>query len=354
MKAKIALIKGDGIGPEVAAAAASSLEAIGQAFGHSFIFREALAGGAAIDAVGQPLPQETLNICRDSEAVLLGAVGGPKWDHLPGPHRPEQAILGLRQTLGLYANLRPARLYPSLAPRSPLRPDLAARGVDLVIVRELTGGIYYGDSGRRSTAEGAEAYDTERYSAPEIERIGRRAFELAMTRGKSLVSVDKANVLESSRLWREIMHSLAESYPEVACQDLYVDNAAMQLIRDPAQFDVIVTGNLFGDILSDLAAGLVGGLGMAPGANIGEDAAIFEAVHGSAPDIAGKGIANPIALMLAAALMLDHVDLHDKANRLRQAISDTLNVDNIRTGDLGGRANTQRFTDAIVSRIKNG
>ena len=357
MKAKIALIKGDGIGPEVAAAAASSLEAIGQAFGHSFIFREALAGGAAIDAVGQPLPQETLNICRDSEAVLLGAVGGPKWDHLPGPHRPEQAILGLRQALGLYANLRPARLYPSLAPRSPLRPDMAARGVDLVIVRELTGGIYYGDSGRRSTAEGAEAYDTERYSAPEIERIGRRAFELAMTRGKSLVSVDKANVLESSRLWREIMHSLAESYPEVACLDLYVDNAAMQLIRDPAQFDVIVTGNLFGDILSDEASALTGSIGLLPSASLGGDSrGLYEPIHGSAPDLAGRNLANPLAAILSAALLLRHsLGLGEEAACLEQAVEAAL-VSGFRTADLaepGVKAiSTGEMTAQVLKRLR--
>jgi len=356
MKFSIALIKGDGIGPEVAAAAAAALETIGRAFCHTFLFREALAGGCAIDAAGVPLPQHTLRICQDSDAVLLGAVGGPKWDDLPGELRPERAILGLRQELGLYANFRPALLHPALAARSPLRPELAL-GLDLVIVRELTGGIYYGESGRRVAESGAEAYDTERYAEPEIRRIGRRAFELAMIRRKNLVSVDKANVLESSRLWRETMRSLATDFPEVAYRDMYVDNAAMQLIRDPAQFDVIVTSNLFGDILSDEASVLTGSIGLLPSASLGEGSrGLYEPIHGSAPDIAGQGLANPLAAILSAALLLRHsLDLPEEARSLERAVEAALDG-GYRTADLAGpgagAASTLEMTEQVLREIR--
>ncbi|HOA32004.1 MAG TPA: 3-isopropylmalate dehydrogenase, partial [Clostridia bacterium] len=302
MDFRIALIKGDGIGPEIVDSATKVLDKIGEKFGHNFNYVDLLAGGVAIDKYGYPLPEETVEECLKSDSVLLGAVGGPKWDNLPGELRPERALLGVRKALNLYSNLRPAKLYKALQQYCPLR---TASSFDILIVRELTGGIYFGERGRRNTENGVEAYDTESYSVMEIERIGRVAFEAARKRNRKLTSIDKANVLESSRLWRETMHKLKEEYKDVEYSDMLVDNAAMQLIRDPSQFDVIVTSNMFGDILSDEASQLTGSIGMLPSASLGEGTlGLYEPIHGSAPDIAGTKKANPIATILSASMML--------------------------------------------------
>ncbi|MBR6925268.1 MAG: 3-isopropylmalate dehydrogenase, partial [Oscillospiraceae bacterium] len=269
MKYSVALLKGDGIGPEIVDSAVEVLKKVGTKFGHEFEFTPYLIGGCAIDATGEPLPEETVKGCLASDSVLLGAVGGSKWDNLPGNKRPEKALLGIRSALGLFTNLRPAKLYPALKDASPLRADIVAGGFDLMIVRELTGGIYFGERGRREGKYGPEAFDTEAYSRMEIERIGRVAFETAMKRNKKLVSIDKANVLETSHLWREIMHEMSKEYPEVEYSDMLVDNAAMQLVRNPGQFDVIVTSNMFGDILSDEASQITGSIGMLASASLG-------------------------------------------------------------------------------------
>ncbi|MEL4105438.1 3-isopropylmalate dehydrogenase [Oscillospiraceae bacterium WX1] len=305
MNYTIAVIEGDGIGPEIVGAATDVLNAVGKKFDLSFTFNKVLAGGAAIDATGAPLPDETVKACLDSDSVLLGAVGGPKWDTLPGHLRPEKALLGVRKALGLYANIRPARLLDELKEACPLKKEVADNGFDMVIVRELTGGMYFGESGRRDGESGQEAYDTECYSVKEIERIGVIAFELARTRGKKLISIDKANVLESSRLWRETMHRLAAQYPDVEITDMLVDNAAMQLVKNPKQFDVVVTSNMFGDILSDEASQITGSIGLLPSASLGETKrGMYEPIHGSAPDIAGQDKSNPIATVLSVAMML--------------------------------------------------
>ena len=305
MKYNIGLLRGDGIGPEIVDSAVRVLEAVGKKYGHEFVFTAYDIGGAALDKYGIPLPEETVKGCLASDSVLLGAVGGPKWDTLPGNLRPEKALLGIRAAMGLFTNLRPAKLYPALKGECPLREDIVANGFDIMIVRELTGGIYFGERGMREGKYGEEAYDTECYSRMEIERIGRVAFETAQKRGKRLCSIDKANVLESSRLWRKVMHELATEYPDVELSDMLVDNAAMQLVRNPAQFDVIVTSNMFGDILSDEASQLTGSIGMLPSASLGSTSrGLYEPIHGSAPDIAGKHIANPVATILSAAMML--------------------------------------------------
>ncbi|MBQ3292026.1 MAG: 3-isopropylmalate dehydrogenase [Mogibacterium sp.] len=325
MKFNIALVPGDGIGPEVVGAAVEVLEKVGEKFGHEFCFTTYPAGGAAIDQFGEPLPQTTIDGCLASDSVMLGAVGGPKWDHLSGDTRPEKALLGLRKVLGLYTNLRPAKIQPALADACVLRPDIAAKGVDLLIVRELTGGIYFGERGLDEDGQGA--FDTERYSAAEIERVARRAFDAARKRGGHLTSIDKANVLETSRLWRRTVHKLGETeYPDVRLDDMLVDNAAMQLIRDPSFFDVIVTSNMFGDILSDEASQITGSIGLLASASLGETArGMYEPIHGSAPDIAGKDIANPIATILSAAMMLRYsFDLGEEADFIEKAVSDVL------------------------------
>lgn len=296
MKYNIALLRGDGIGPEIVDSACLVLEKIGKKFGHEFVFTPYLAGGCAIDEYGIPLPEETVAGCLASDSVLLGAVGGPKWDTLPGNLRPERALLGVRSALGLYTNIRPAKLYQSLRSECPLRSDISARGVDLVMIRELTGGIYFGERGRRTGKGGEEAYDTECYSVMEVERIARVAFETARNRRKKVTSIDKANVLESSRLWREVVHKVAAEYPDIECSDMLVDNAAMQLVKNPSQFDVIVTSNMFGDILSDESSQVTGSIGLLPSASIGDTkCGMYEPIHGSAPDIAGQNKANPIA-----------------------------------------------------------
>lgn len=301
---KILLLPGDGIGPEIVPEAVKVLEAVGTRFQLAFAFQEAFVGGAAYDACGAPLPEETLRLCRESDAILLGAIGGPKWDHLPPALRPEAgALLPLRKRLGLYANIRPAVLYPSLKQASPLKEEIAA-GLDLVVVRELTGGLYFGAKEREKGAGEERALDTLVYTAGEIERIGRLAFEMARKRRGKVTSVDKANVLESSRLWREVMSRLGADYPDVELEHMYVDNCAMQLVRAPGQFDVIVTENMFGDILTDEASVLTGSIGMLPSASLGGKVGLYEPAHGSAPDIAGQQKANPLATILSAALML--------------------------------------------------
>lgn len=304
---KITVLPGDGIGPEIIAPALDVLKAAGEKLGFECAVSAALIGGAAIDAAGTPLPQETIDLCKASDAVLLGAVGGPKWDGREDGLRPEQGLLGIREALGLYANLRPAVIYPALRDASPLKASVLGEGLDLLVVRELTGGIYFGESGRRTVDGQPAAYDTEQYTESEVRRIAKVAFELAGQRSGKLCSVDKANVLESSRLWRATVLEMAKDYPGVALSHMYVDNAAMQLVRDPRQFDVIVTNNIFGDILSDEASQITGSIGMLPSASLGEgNLGLYEPIHGSAPDIAGKDMANPIATILSVAMMLRH------------------------------------------------
>ena len=355
MRYNIALLKGDGIGPEIVDSAVRVLEKVGAKYGHEFNFTPYLIGGIAIDTCGEPLPKETVEGCLASDSVLLGAVGGPKWDTLPGNVRPEKALLGIRAAMGLFTNLRPAKLYPALKGECPLREDIVANGFDIMIVRELTGGIYFGERGMREGKWGEEAYDTECYSRMEIERIAKVAFETAMKRGKQVTSIDKANVLESSRLWRKIMHETAEKYPEVTYSDMLVDNAAMQLVRNPAQFDVIVTSNMFGDILSDEASQITGSIGMLPSASLGETTrGLYEPIHGSAPDIAGQHKANPIATILSAAMMLLHsFGLSEESDAIVRAVDTVLNA-GYRTADLSHGApalSTEEITDKILEQI---
>jgi 3-isopropylmalate dehydrogenase len=349
---RIVLLPGDGIGPEIVAAATQLLEALGD-----FEFDQRLMGGCSIDAHGVALTDEVLEVCRASDAVLLGAVGGPKWDTTdPDAPRPEQGLLGLRKGMGLYANLRPVRPSPALVGASPLREERIA-GTDLLVVRELTGGIYFGDSGR----EGDSAHDTCEYSTAEIERIARTGFEAAQRRAEGgsrtprVTSVDKANVLETSRLWREVVSGIAADYPDVQLDHLLVDNAAMQLVSRPVEFDVIVTENLFGDILSDESAMLTGSLGMLPSASLGEAGApgLFEPVHGSAPDIAGQGIANPLAAFLSTAMLLRHgLERPEEAERIEAAV-DTVLERGLRTPDLAeeNTVGTAEMTQAVLSEL---
>lgn len=357
MEFNIALVPGDGIGPEIVGSTVKVLETVAAKYGHTFNFTTYLAGGCAIDKYGEPLPQVTVDGCLASDSVLLGAVGGPKWDHLSGNQRPEKALLGLRKALGLYTNLRPAALQPALAEACVLRPDIAEKGFDLMIVRELTGGIYFGERGRNEA--GDAAYDTEAYSVREIERVARAAFEIARKRRKHLTSVDKANVLETSRLWRETVHRLGkEEYPDVTLDDMYVDNAAMQIIRAPSFFDVIVTSNMFGDILSDEASQVTGSIGLLASASLGETKrGMYEPIHGSAPDIAGKDLANPIATILSAAMMLRYsFDLSDEADFIEKAVSDVLR-DGWRTADIKAPAaesflSGSQMTEKILAYLK--
>jgi 3-isopropylmalate dehydrogenase len=328
---KIALVPGDGIGPDIIKQAVKVLKAIERPGEVEFEFTEVLAGGTAIDKTGHPLPKESLDICLASDAVLLGAVGGPKWDDLPGDIRPEQALLGLRKGLGVFANLRPAVLFPQLKKASPLKEEIIGEGIDVLVVRELIGGIYFGQRGR----DGDRAYDTECYSVPEVERIARVAFDTARKRRRKVTSVDKANILESSRLWRETITHVAEQYPDVELNHMYVDNCAMQLIRNPHQFDVIVTSNMFGDILSDEASMLVGSLGMLPSASLGDTKqGFYEPIHGSAPDIAGQDKANPLATILSVAMMLRYsFDMTRQADMIERAVAQVLE-DGYRTADI--------------------
>ncbi|GAB6087639.1 3-isopropylmalate dehydrogenase [Alkaliphilus crotonatoxidans] len=342
MKYKIAVIPGDGIGPEVVEAALGVLNEIGELYQHNFEYQEVMVGGCAYDQEGTPLPEASLTACQNSDAVLLGAVGGERWDTLPGHLRPEAALLGLRKSLGLYANIRPVVLHQTLAAASPLKDSIIQGGVDLCVVRELTGGIYFGERGYKNHQEKGEvAYDTEAYSVKEVERIGRRAFEMALKRNKRVTSVDKANVLESSRLWRKTIVELAKEYPEVTLDHMYVDNGAMQLVRNPKQFDVIVTTNMFGDILSDEASMITGSIGMLPSASLGTgNFGMYEPIHGSAPDIAGQNKANPLATILSTAMMLRlSFNLEAEAAAIEGAVTRVLEK-GYRTGDIFSEDNT--------------
>lgn len=334
MNYKIAVIKGDGIGPEIVEASMKVLDKIGEKYNHTFDYTEVLAGGAAIDACDTPLPQETVDICKASDAILLGALGGPKWDNLPGDKRPEAGLLGIRKALGLFANLRPAMLFEELRDASPLKSEIIGDGLDVLVVRELTGDVYFGEK-KKDGDFGAS--DLMNYTRPEVERIARVAFDSAKKRGGKVTSVDKANVLETSRFWRSVVLEIAREYPDVELDHLYVDNAAMQLVINPHQFDVILTGNLFGDILSDEASMLTGSIGMLPSASLGEGKfGMYEPIHGSAPDIAGQDKANPIATVLSVAMMLRYsLGLSDEADNIEDAVKKTL-AQGYRTGDIAG------------------
>lgn len=334
---RIAVLAGDGIGPEVMAAALRVLEAAGRRFGIAFAFEEAPVGGAAIDQLGEALPPGTLACCRAADAVLFGSVGGPKWETLPAERRPERAaLLALRRHFDLFCNLRPARLFPALAATSPLKPEIAASGFDILCVRELTGDIYFGEPrGREGSGAEERAYDTMTYRRFEVERIARRAFALAAERRGRVTSVDKANVLATSRLWREAVETVAAEFPRVRLEHMYVDNAAMQLVREPARFDVLLCGNLFGDILSDECAAICGSLGMLPSASVNREGfGLYEPAGGSAPDIAGQDVANPIAQILSAAMMLRvSLGLPEAAGAVEAAVAAALD-DGLRTADI--------------------
>lgn len=351
MNYKIALIRGDGIGPEIVNEAVAVINRVGEKFGHTFQYVDVLMGGCATDAVGKSYPDGTAELCKSCDAVLLGAVGGPKWgSDKPAEQRPETALLAIRKDLGLYANLRPAALRPALADACPLKRETADKGIDLLVMRELTGGIYFGKRERYDTPDrGVECTDLMAYSEMEIERIGRRAFEMARLRRKKVSSVDKANVLETSRLWRSVMHRLAEEYSDVEYEDVLVDNCAMQLVRDPGQFDVLVTENMFGDILSDEASMITGSIGLLPSASMGDgDPALYEPIHGSAPDIAGQDKANPIATILSAAMMFRYsFQLTAEADAIEQAVDQAL-ADGWRTADIA------KPGEAVVGTRKMG
>lgn len=356
MEKTITVIRGDGIGPEIVNQAIRILDRIAEKFGHTFHYQDILAGGCAIDAYGTSLPKESLEKCLNCDSVLLGAVGGPKWDGVPKEIRPEAALLGIRSAMGLYANLRPARLFHQLSEASPLKPEITEKGIDLMMVRELTGGAYFG--AHVTSEENGElvAHDDMNYSVHEIRRIARTAFDIARKRDSRVISVDKANVLDTSRLWRKIVHEVAAEYPDVTCTDMLVDNTAMQLVRSPSQFDVIVTENLFGDILSDEASMITGSIGMMASASLGEGTrGMYEPIHGSAPDIAGQNIANPIGTILSAAMMLRYsFDLPEEASCIESAVDRVLNA-GIRTGDIWSEG-TAKVTcsgmgDAILAQI---
>jgi len=353
---RIAVLPGDGIGPEIVAEAVKVLKVIEEQSDVSFEYEELVVGGAAIDQTGQPLPVETLTYCKNSDAVLLGAVGGPKWDTLPGELRPEMALLGLRKELQLFSNLRPAKVYDALIDASSLKKEVV-KGVDLLVVRELTGGIYFGEKTKVETEQGIKVTDSLTYTEEEIERIVRLGFETAMKRRKKLTSVDKANVLESSRVWRSVVEKVAVAYPEVEINHMLVDNCAMQLVRNPKQFDVIVTENMFGDILSDEAAMLTGSIGMLPSASIGTGkTGMYEPIHGSAPDIAGQGIANPLATILSVAMMLRYsFEMNQEADQIEKAVHQVLE-EGYRTKDLATAdthlVTTQQMGDLVVQAMK--
>ncbi|MFV9568721.1 3-isopropylmalate dehydrogenase [Thermoanaerobacter mathranii] len=352
---KIAVLPGDGIGPEVIEEGLKVLSAIEKKYKLKFDAKKYHFGGEAIDKYGVPYPEETKNACLSSDAVLLGAVGGPKWDNLEGDKRPEAGLLALRKSLGVYANLRPAVLYPPLKEASPLKNELLKEGLDILVVRELTGGIYFGPRGTVTIDYGFKAYDTEVYQTSEIERIAVIAFEAALKRKKKVTSVDKANILDSSRLWRKTVDEVSKRYPEVELNHMYVDNCAMQLVKNPSQFDVILTSNMFGDILSDEAAQIVGSIGVLPSASLREDkVGLYEPIHGSAPDIAGTKKANPLATILSVAMMLEYsFNLLDAANDIKDAVNKVLEA-GYRTFDLGEGIilNTQEMGDKVVEYIK--
>ncbi len=356
MRKKIAVLPGDGIGPEIISQAIRVLDRVAERYNVHLEYHQALVGGAAYDATGHPLPADTLELCRQSDAVLFGAVGGPKWDNLPPALRPEAgALLPLRKELELYANLRPALLFPALAGASPLKPEVLGEGLDILVVRELTGGIYFGQPKERRDG-GCTAVDTCIYTEAEVERIAHVAFRAAQGRRKKVASVDKANVLETSRLWREVVTRVAGQYPDVELQHVLVDNAAMQLVRNPRQFDVILTENMFGDILSDEAAMLTGSLGMLPSASLGKGTfGLYEPVHGSAPDIAGQGIANPLATILSAAMMLRYSFGMDAAAADIEKAVDAALREGYRTPDIWQegcrKVGTMEMTDAVLKHL---
>ena len=342
MTKNIALIRGDGIGPEIVGQAKLVLDKIAEIYGHEFVYTDVDMGGNAIDKWGDPLPKEMLDLCLASDSVLLGAVGGPKWNSVPGNMRPEKGLLRLRAGMGVYSNNRPAKIWPQLASASPLKQEIVDKGIDFIIVRELIGGIYFGK--HETVTENGEpvAIDELRYTESEIRRIGRIGFETARKRKKRLCSVEKSNVLDSSRLWKKVMHELAAEYPDVELSDMLVDNCAMQIVKDPSQFDVIVTENMFGDILSDEASMITGSIGMIPSSSLGDGTrGLYEPIHGSAPDIAGKDIANPIGTILAAAMMLRFsFDMPQEADCIESAVSAVLD-DGYRTGDILPTGNHQ-------------
>ena len=354
---KITVLRGDGIGPEIVNECIKVLDKAGEKFGFSFDYNDQLLGGCAIDATGVPYPAETAAACKASDAVLLGAVGGPKWDDQPGNNRPEKGLLAIREDLGLFANLRPAKIFAPLKSASPIKEEIIGDGLDILIVRELTGGIYFGDRGTYEENGVVGAYDTERYTYPEIKRIVKAGFEYAMKRDKRLTCVDKANVLDSSRLWRKIVEETKADYPQVEVSYMYVDNCAMQLVRNPNQFDVIVTSNIFGDILSDEASMISGSIGMLASASLAEGTfGLYEPIHGSAPDIAGKDIANPIATILSAAMMLRYsFDLDKEAKAIEDAVQQVL-TEGYRTVDIMAdgckQVGTVEMGRLICERIK--
>lgn len=338
MNKNIAVIRGDGIGPEIIGQTLRVLDRIAELYGHSFTYTDVDMGGCAIDKYEDPLPDSELEKCVDSDSVLLGAVGGSKWNGLPGEKRPEKGLLRLRAGMGVYSNNRPAKIWRQLADASPLKSSIVDRGIDFIIVRELIGGIYFGEH----ITEGNTATDVLRYREPEIERIGRIGFETARRRSRRLCSVEKSNVLDSSRMWKRVMHRLAEEYPDVELSDMLVDNCAMQIVKDPSQFDVIVTENMFGDILSDEASMITGSIGMIPSSSLGATSCgLYEPIHGSAPDIAGQDIANPIGTILSAAMMLRYsFDMPQEANAIERAVSDYLDA-GYRTADIMSKGKTR-------------
>ena len=352
MKAKLVLLPGDGIGPEVIGAAVQALDCIANRYGHTFSYKEHLIGGCAIDQSGKPLTEETLADCQAADAVLLGAVGGPKWDDPAAKVRPEQGLLALRKGLAVFANLRPVRVHPALVEASPLKPEKLL-GVDILVIRELTGGLYFGQPKlREMTGRGERAVDTLEYYDYEIRRVVELAFQLAAGRKKKVTSVDKANVLESSRLWRQIATQVGKDHSDITLEHVLVDTAAMRLVSGPASLDVVVTENMFGDILTDEASVLAGSMGMLPSASLGEDGpGLYEPIHGSAPDIAGKGIANPVGAILSAAMLLRHsLKLEAEANAVENAVEATIQA-GCRTGDIGGKLTTAQMVGEIISRL---
>ncbi|MBP5401596.1 MAG: 3-isopropylmalate dehydrogenase [Treponema sp.] len=354
MNKTIALIPGDGIGPDVIAEAVNVLDAVGKKFGHSFEYKNVIAGGCAIDKFGEPLPKDQLEIALNADSALLGAVGGPKWDDVAPEIRPEKALLGLRGGMKVYANLRPALMFKQLKAACPLKDEVVGDGLDILIVRELTGGIYFGERG--TSEDGKTSWDTEKYTWAEIERIVRLGFESAKNRRKILTVVDKANILNSSRLWRKVAETVHSEYPEVTLNFLYVDNAAMQLVRNPKQFDVIATSNMFGDILSDEASQITGSIGMLASASLGDGTGpgLYEPIHGSAPDIAGKDLANPLATILSAAMLLRYdFKLEEEAKAIETAVEKVLD-DGWRTGDIAGDIEAVKAAGKLVGTKKMG
>ena len=354
MEKTIALIPGDGIGPDVVAEAVNVLNVVAKKYGHSFSYKNVIAGGVAIDQFGKPLPQEQLDICLNSDAALLGAVGGPKWDNLPSEIRPEKALLGLRGGMKVFANLRPAVMWKQLKDACPLKDEIVGDGLDILIVRELTGGIYFGERG--TSEDQNTAWDTEKYTRPEVERIIRMGFEYAQKRQKRLCVVDKANILNSSQLWRRVAEDVKGDYPDVTLSYMYIDNASMQMVRNPRQFDVIATSNMFGDLLSDEASQITGSIGMLASASLGDGTGpgLYEPIHGSAPDIAGKDLANPLATILSAAMLLRYsFGLETEAKDVENAVNAVLDA-GWRTGDIAGDIEAVKASGKLVGTKKMG